>query len=161
VETAEGAKNPDWYPDPVGNHELRYHDGSQWTEHVATGGVVATAPIPAPAPAPAPAPSAGPAPAVSPAVSPAYAGETCQACGRAPATRIVVRRHVGMVILQKFYKANGVLCRDHGRALSNQYLRKTLVEGWWGVTSFFFNFFAVYTDVVALRKSTKLAPPTG
>jgi hypothetical protein len=46
-------------------------------------------------------------------------------------------------------------------ALSNQYLRKTLVEGWWGVTSFFFNFFAVYTDVVALRKSTKLAPPTG
>jgi hypothetical protein len=151
VETAEGAKNPDWYPDPAGNHELRYHDGSQWTEHVATGGVVATAPIPMPVP------NAGPAPAVSPV----YGGETCQACGRAPATRIVVRRHVGMVIVQKFYKANGLLCRDHGRALSNEYLHKTLVEGWWGVTSFFFNFFAVYTDVVALRKSTKLDRPAG
>ena len=52
-------------------------------------------------------------------------------------------------------------CVGTARALSNQYLRKTLVEGWWGVTSFFFNFFAVYTDVVALRKSTKLEPPAG
>ncbi|GGN10599.1 scramblase [Terrabacter tumescens] len=35
---------PDWYPDPSGRHEMRYWDGSLWTEHVATGGVQATDP---------------------------------------------------------------------------------------------------------------------
>ena len=24
-----------WYPDPLGRHELRYWDGSQWTEHTS------------------------------------------------------------------------------------------------------------------------------
>ncbi|MEW6153428.1 MAG: phospholipid scramblase-related protein [Actinomycetota bacterium] len=33
-----GTRAPDWYPDPFGRHELRYWDGSQWTEHVATRG---------------------------------------------------------------------------------------------------------------------------
>jgi len=27
-----------WYPDPFGRHELRYWDGSQWTEHVSSHG---------------------------------------------------------------------------------------------------------------------------
>jgi len=27
-----------WYPDPLGRHELRYYDGSQWTEHVSSHG---------------------------------------------------------------------------------------------------------------------------
>lgn len=27
-----------WYPDPLGRHELRYWDGTQWTEHVASHG---------------------------------------------------------------------------------------------------------------------------
>lgn len=29
---------PDWYPDQTGRYELRYWDGSRWTEHVASGG---------------------------------------------------------------------------------------------------------------------------
>jgi uncharacterized protein YxjI len=29
---------PDWYPDPYGRHEMRYYDGSQWTEHVSSHG---------------------------------------------------------------------------------------------------------------------------
>jgi uncharacterized protein YxjI len=28
----------DWYPDPIGRHELRYWDGTQWTEHVSSHG---------------------------------------------------------------------------------------------------------------------------
>jgi uncharacterized protein YxjI len=27
-----------WYPDPFGRHELRYWDGTQWTEHVSSNG---------------------------------------------------------------------------------------------------------------------------
>ena len=27
-----------WYPDPSGRFEMRYWDGSAWTEHVARGG---------------------------------------------------------------------------------------------------------------------------
>jgi uncharacterized protein YxjI len=33
-----GTTAPDWYPDPSGRHELRYHDGSAWTEHVSSHG---------------------------------------------------------------------------------------------------------------------------
>jgi uncharacterized protein YxjI len=29
---------PNWYPDPFGRHELRYWDGTTWTEHVASHG---------------------------------------------------------------------------------------------------------------------------
>lgn len=28
----------DWYPDPFGRHEVRYWDGTRWTEHVASAG---------------------------------------------------------------------------------------------------------------------------
>ncbi len=31
-----------WHPDPTTRHELRYHDGAAWTEHVATGGAQST-----------------------------------------------------------------------------------------------------------------------
>ena len=29
---------PNWYPDPLGRHELRYWNGTQWTEHVSSHG---------------------------------------------------------------------------------------------------------------------------
>lgn len=34
-----------WHPDPTGKHELRYWDGSRWTEHVADAGVQGTDPL--------------------------------------------------------------------------------------------------------------------
>jgi hypothetical protein len=36
-----------WYPDPVGVHELRYHNGQSWTGDVSTDGVRHVSPIPA------------------------------------------------------------------------------------------------------------------
>lgn len=35
----------DWYPDPGGVHELRYHDGTRWTEHVSNHGRQSVAPL--------------------------------------------------------------------------------------------------------------------
>jgi hypothetical protein len=49
-----------WFSDPNVPGQLRWWDGTQWTEHVA--------PDPAAAPAPAPAPAAAPAPEPQPAV---------------------------------------------------------------------------------------------
>ena len=36
---------PHWYPDPTGRHQLRYWDGTQWTVHVASAGVVGFDPM--------------------------------------------------------------------------------------------------------------------
>ena len=38
---------PGWYADPVHSHELRYFDGSTWTEHVSDGGAAGVDPLPA------------------------------------------------------------------------------------------------------------------
>ncbi|MBA2455694.1 MAG: DUF2510 domain-containing protein [Nocardioidaceae bacterium] len=35
-----------WYPDPWGQHEHRYYDGQQWTEHVASHGRQSVSPPP-------------------------------------------------------------------------------------------------------------------
>lgn len=34
-----------WSPDPLGRHELRYWDGTRWTEHVSNGGAQGIDPI--------------------------------------------------------------------------------------------------------------------
>lgn len=53
-----------WAPDPWQQHQLRFWDGTRWTEHVANGGLAATDRVPA-----------GPPPAVSkPGVGVAPAG---------------------------------------------------------------------------------------
>lgn len=38
-----------WHPDPMERHELRYWDGSDWTDSVSDNGVVAADPVQAPA----------------------------------------------------------------------------------------------------------------
>jgi uncharacterized protein YxjI len=34
-----------WHPDPTGRHELRYWDGTAWTDHVSDRGITATDPV--------------------------------------------------------------------------------------------------------------------
>lgn len=36
---------PNWYPDPMGRHELRYWDGQVWTDNVSNQGVAASDPV--------------------------------------------------------------------------------------------------------------------
>lgn len=35
-----------WHPDPAGQHQLRYWDGTIWTDHVSNDGVTSIAPLP-------------------------------------------------------------------------------------------------------------------
>lgn len=44
-----GPLDPTWGPDPVGRHEQRYWDGTDWTEHVNDQGVAGSDPIDPPA----------------------------------------------------------------------------------------------------------------
>src|SRR2546423_4910326 len=45
---ATGSSPAGWYPDPMGRHEVRYYDGAQWTEHVASHGRQSADPISGP-----------------------------------------------------------------------------------------------------------------
>jgi len=38
----------EWKPDPLSKHELRYHDGNRWTEHVSNQGTASIDPIDGP-----------------------------------------------------------------------------------------------------------------
>jgi Bacterial PH domain/Protein of unknown function (DUF2510)/Short C-terminal domain len=46
-----------WYADPTGRHQLRYHNGTTWTEHVSDNGQQSTNPVEAPVPVAARAPA--------------------------------------------------------------------------------------------------------
>ncbi len=68
-----------WTPDPLGRHEHRYWDGTQWTEHVSDGGTVSVDP-----------PTVVPPPTASGAPSPPVPGTGASAWNRpAPATAYV------------------------------------------------------------------------
>ena len=83
----------------------------------------------------------------------------CVVCGRVPTRAESIRRHVGMIVMQRFVKLRQPLCREHGVEVTNTYLRKTLIEGWWGFISFFLNFLTVGNDLVVLFRYRALDEP--
>ena len=86
---------------------------------------------------------------------------TCLACDRSPAAQFHVRRHVGMVLSHRVYRFRGPLCAEHGSALARECLNRTLVRGWWGISSFFLNIYTVCVDLAALARARRLGPPEG
>jgi hypothetical protein len=85
----------------------------------------------------------------------------CKICGRQPALEVKLRRQVGMIFLARIFTFRGALCKEHGQELANSFLNKTLVQGWWGIVSFFLNIYTVFVDLAALSKFKKLDPPAG
>ena len=86
--------------------------------------------------------------------------DVCRACGRGPAAELVIRRHVGMLVLQRFFKVKARLCRDCGRKLVKDYTARTLVQGWWGYISFFVNWFCLAANGVAYVRASRLPEPS-
>jgi len=66
-----------------------------------------------------------------------------------------------MVLAQRHGKFQGPLCREHGVGMAKAFLSKTLIQGWWGIVSFFMNFYSVAVDVGSLLKARRLPPPSG
>jgi hypothetical protein len=85
--------------------------------------------------------------------------EVCRGCGRGPATSLVIRRHVGMLFAQRFVTLRTTLCRDCGIRVTKDYTSRTVVQGWWGVISFFANWFCLAGNLVAYRRASRLGPP--
>jgi len=95
----------------------------------------------------------------TPVFGAAPAAPTCGSCGRSPARPITVRRHVGLLVLQQFVTVKVTACRSCGRSLVGRFTARTLWQGWWGVISFFFNWFVLAANAVAWRKVSSLASP--
>ena len=85
---------------------------------------------------------------------------TCESCGRAPARRITVRRHVGLLVMQQFFSTRVTACRPCGRRLIRSYTGKTLWQGWWGAISFFFNWFVLASNAWAWKRLGGIENPS-
>jgi hypothetical protein len=84
----------------------------------------------------------------------------CQFCERSPASELVIRRHVGMLVLQRFYKQRVRACRSCGWSMWKSWTLRTLVQGWWGYISFFANLFTLAMNAVAAVKIAQTPRPS-
>jgi hypothetical protein len=53
-----------------------------------------------------------------------------------------------------------VACRPCGRGLIRSYTGRTLLQGWWGAISFFFNWFVLASNAFAWRKLGRIDSPS-
>jgi hypothetical protein len=86
-------------------------------------------------------------------------GIKCVACGRTPAIKVSIRRHVGMLVMQRFIKLHKPLCRECGTKFVKQFTLQTLWQGWWGLISFFVNWFVLAANLAAWLKLRRLEAP--
>jgi hypothetical protein len=97
------------------------------------------------------------------AFTPSFEGPaivTCESCGRSPARRITVRRHVGLLVLQQFISIRVTACRPCGRKLIRSYTGMTVWQGWWGMISFFFNWFVLGANAWAWKRLGSIETPS-
>ena len=88
------------------------------------------------------------------------AAAVCDSCGRAPARSITVRRHVGLLVMQRFVSTKVTACRPCGHRLIRSYTGRTLWQGWWGAISFFFNWFVLATNAWAWKRLGAIENPS-
>jgi membrane protease YdiL (CAAX protease family) len=86
--------------------------------------------------------------------------QVCSVCGRAPAMMLNLRRHMGLILFIRFTKLRAPFCRTHGEAAAREFLRRTMVEGWWGFLAVILNIWAISVDMQELKRVRQLSPPT-
>ncbi|MFD9337778.1 hypothetical protein ACFWBF_25770 [Streptomyces sp. NPDC060028] len=81
----------------------------------------------------------------------------CRGCGAADAADFAVRAHVGVLVVMRFHRVDGPLCRRCGRATVRAMTTKTLCQGWWSPFSLFiFTPFTLVWNLIAAMKFAKL-----
>ena len=87
--------------------------------------------------------------------------ETCRFCGGFPALKSTARGHRGMIVVMQWRHTKGPFCRSCGQFVTRKMSADTLVQGWWGVGSFFVTWFVLAWNAVLLRRLAALAEPQG
>jgi hypothetical protein len=85
----------------------------------------------------------------------------CRICGGQPAYTGSFTQNVGMIILRTATVSAGPYCRDCGLHDGRAAQLKTIITGWWGVISFFFNIAGIVGNARGLGALRALPEPTG
>jgi hypothetical protein len=146
----------------LGHDNQAAADAARRTAHRLGGGLppVTTTPspsTPAPTPtrdAPFPAPVGGVVPA-------GKDGQplVCKLCGSTPAANMTIHEHNGRILWMVHRTNKGPFCRDCGTALLRHHQNNTLVQGWFGIFSFFITPVTLLLNLSAWRKVKALGPP--
>ncbi|KOV66293.1 hypothetical protein [Streptomyces sp. MMG1121] len=108
--------------------------------------------------APAPYPQA---PAAYPsAAAPAPGGPGCEVCGAAPAARVTVRGHQGMLIVMRNLWRKGTFCHPCALSVFRKMQSDTMVKGWWGPMSMIITPITLLINLFTLSRIRKLPAPT-
>jgi hypothetical protein len=83
----------------------------------------------------------------------------CRLCGSAPAAPGRFRAHQGMIVLMRFRHIDGPFCRDCGLAVFRDMTASTLLQGWWGLLSFFVTIWTVAKNAILQRRFASLGAP--
>ena len=71
---------------------------------------------------------------------------SCEICGSRPAARIILRRHVGFLIVGTTYTVDDILCDDCGSKATKEFQMETAKKGWTGVHSALINPIVITTN---------------
>ncbi|QMU78946.1 toxin-antitoxin system, toxin component [Streptacidiphilus sp. PB12-B1b] len=86
-------------------------------------------------------------------------GVGCRFCGAQPAVEATVRAHRGMVLMMQWRTQHGPFCRTCGVASVRKLTADTLIQGWWGLQSFFRTPVTLVQNALAYRRIKALPEP--
>lgn len=75
----------------------------------------------------------------------------CSLCGSTPAYEVHAERRVGLILVRRVYSQDVRACRNCGLHIVRHAQDLTLLQGWWGVLSFFLNFVSMGRNAIELR----------
>ena len=94
------------------------------------------------------------------AAAPSPAGPGCDVCGAAPAARVTIRGHQGMLIVMRNLWRKGTFCQTCGLAVFRKMQSDTMVQGWWGPASMIITPITLLINLFTLSRIRKLPAPT-
>jgi hypothetical protein len=83
----------------------------------------------------------------------------CQNCGCSPVHEGALHRQTGMILMRRHFRRSVTACRDCGLSIARKWQNQTLLQGWWGLISFFVNFYYVAANAATIHSFARLAKP--